>query len=188
MANKTDTYALHAKGTDPQHLLDPPTRHAIHLSRYWNETCFGLSLADLVPLAARLTHISTTTHPPSPFLCLLLKLLQLYPDLPVISHFLTQPDFKYPRILAAFYIRLTQPPLTVYTLLEPLLSDFRKLVVKPSATTPYQLTYVDSLIDDLLRNHLVLGITLPRLPPRHVLAEAFPDKLPPRDMSFLQSI
>lgn len=180
MANKTDTFALHAKGTDPQHLLEPGTRHAVYLSRFWNDTCFGLSLADVVPLAVRLDRVSAVTPSP-PFLCLLLKLLQLYPEEPEISEFLQQSHFKYPRILAAFYVRLTMPPLRVYALLEPLLVDFRKIVVREGLHASYEITHVDQLVDRLLREHRVIGITLPRLPPRHVVAEAFPGRLLPRE-------
>lgn len=180
MANKTDPYALHVKGTDPQHLLEPGTRNAIYLSHYWNETCFGLSVADVVPLAVTLDRISAT-NPPPPFLCLLLKLLQLYPEEPEISVFLNQTDFKYARVLAAFYVRLIMPPLRVYNLLEPLLADYRKIVVKEGTHSDYEILHVDELIDRLLREHLVLGITLPRIPPRHIVAESFPGKLQPRD-------
>lgn len=179
MANKTDTYALHSRGTDPQHLLEPSLRHSVYLSRYWNESCFGLTLADVVPLAARLDRISAVTTPPTPFLCLLLKLLQLSPEELEIKEFLDQSDFKYARILAAFYVRLALPPPRVYALLEPLLADFRKIIIREGAHAEHEVVHVDELIDLLLREHLVIGITLPRLPPRHVVEEGFV-QLPPR--------
>lgn len=178
MANKTDTYALHSRGTDPQHLLEPTLRHSVYLSRFWNESCFGLTLADVVPLAARLDRISAASPPP-PFLCLLLKLLQLSPGEPEISEFLHQSDFKYARVLAAFYVRLTLPPARVYALLEPLLADFRKVVVREGAHKENEILHVDEVIDRLLQEHLVIGITLPRLPPRHVVEEGFL-QIPPR--------
>ncbi|CDF35327.1 unnamed protein product [Chondrus crispus] len=110
MANKTDTYALHSRGTDPQNLLEPSLRHSVYLSRFWNESCFGVTLADVVPLAARLDRISAVTAPPTPFLCLLLKLLQLSPQEPEIAVFLMQNDYRYARLLGAFYVRLALPP------------------------------------------------------------------------------
>ncbi|CDF35319.1 unnamed protein product [Chondrus crispus] len=179
MANKTDTYALHSRGTDPQNLLEPSLRHSVYLSRFWNESCFGVTLADVVPLAARLDRISAVTAPPTPFLCLLLKLLQLSPEEPEIAVFLTQNDFKYARLLGAFYVRLALPPPRVYALLEPLLADLRKIVVREGASAEHAIVHVDELIDRLLREHLVVGITLPRLPPRHVVEESFV-QLPPR--------
>lgn len=179
MANKTDTYALHSRGTDPQNLLEPSFRHSVYLSRFWNESCFGVNLADVVPLAARLDRVSAMATPATPFLCLLLKLLQLSPEEPEIVEYLTQTDFKYARVLAAFYVRLAMPPERVYALLEPLLADFRKIVIKEGPSAEHVVIHVDELIDRLLREHLVVGITLPRLPPRHVIEESFV-KLPPR--------
>lgn len=154
-------------------------RHAVHASRYWNETCFGLSLADVVPLAATLDRIAAT-NPPPPFVCLLLKLLQLAPGDQELQVFLEQNDFKYARILAAFHVRLTGPPYRVYKLLEPLLADFRKVVIKEGEHTDYQVVHMDDLVDRLLRDVRVVGITLPRLPPRHVIADALPNLLGPR--------
>lgn len=181
MANKTDPLALHTTSTDPQNLLEPSTRLSIHTSRFWNEVCFGLSLADVVPLAANLDRISATTPPP-PFLCLLLKLLQLAPAPPELAVFLKQPDFKYARVLAAFHVRLTAPPHRVYSELEPLLADFRKVVVREGDNTAYEILHVDEIIDRLLRDIRVIGITLPRIPPRHVVADAMPSLLGPRPL------
>lgn len=194
MANKTDQYALHKHGTDPQNLIPPITRAAVYNSTFWNTTCFGLTLADLVHVAVHLRYIATfspTTNRPSPFLCLLLKLLQLAPDLEHISVFLQQKDFKYPAVLAAFYVRLVENPVVVYKYLEPLLSDYRRVVIvrdggidippnfseQPdnSPTTdsisPFGLCNIDIVIDGLLRSNELFDIPFPRLPPRPLLVE-----------------
>lgn len=195
MANKTDQYALHKHGTDPQNLIPPITRAAVYNSTFWNTTCFGLTLADLVHVAVRLRYIagfSPTAQRPSPFLCLLLKLLQLAPDLEHISVFLQQKDFKYPAVLAAFYIRLVENPVIVYKSLEPSLSDYRRVVIArdddidpptfstepdeseashTSTSSPFSLCSVDVVIDSLLRSNELFGIPFPRLPPRPLLVE-----------------
>lgn len=195
MANKTDEHALHAHGSDPQHLLSPTIRNAVYSCVFWNRTCFGINLADLVHVSVRLRSISgmnLVNRRPSAFLCLLLKLLQLSPEMDRISVFLEQTEFKYPRILAAFYIRLVDNPINIYTKLEPLLSDCRRIVIEPdpaidSASIPslsspsllstnnpspsFTLVYVDMIIDALLRSTELFGIPLPRIPTRPLLVE-----------------
>lgn len=78
-------------------------------------------------------------------------------------------DFKYLRALAAFYIRLTFDPVEVYTTLEPLLADYRKL--KRRTKDGFVLTYVDQFVDDLLTKDRVCGTSLWKLPARRVLED-----------------
>lgn len=179
MANKTDPLALPAHGTDPQLLIEKITRERIYESRFWKERCFGLSVADLVHAAVQLDYIGGTFGPnraPCPFITLLLKMLQLGPTLDVVDEFIDQTDFKYPRLLAAAFIRLAAPGRQVYAKLEPLLADYRKIVLRTESG--YELTHVDSVIDSLLTEEDAFGIKLPRLPLRHVLADV--GQLPPR--------
>ena len=194
MANATDPYALHKYGTDPQKLIPKITRHSILRSRFWNETCFGLTLADIVPFSISLNCIAgthATNRVPSQFLCLLLKLLQLAPDTNQISVYLHQSHFKYSRVLAAMYVRLTHRPIQIYTLLEPLLADCRQIAIRKNSgihqqfqstqstnNSDFFITYVDVFIDALLQNNEIIGIILPRLPARHILEET--SQLQPR--------
>jgi pre-mRNA-splicing factor 38A len=64
---------------------------------------------------------------PSPFLCLVLKMLQIQPDKDIIVEFIKNEDFKYVRALGAYYMRLTGTSLDCFNYLEPLLNDNRKL-------------------------------------------------------------
>lgn len=184
MATKTDEGALHKLGYDPQHHIPAITRSSIHVNPFWNRNLFGVSVADLVPLSIKLSHLSGThgpMHVPSPFLCMVLKLLQMGPTTDEIAVYINQQHFKYPRVLAAFYIRLMETPASVYRLLEPLLSDFRKLTIRASDAAPFMkdvqpsekciITHVDEVIEALLSNRELFGIPLPRLPPRPLLVE-----------------
>jgi pre-mRNA-splicing factor 38A len=85
--------------------------------------------------------------------------------------------FKYLRALAAFYIRLTYMPKEVYELLEPLLSDYRKLRRKTrfGGTT---LTYVDEFVDGLLTKDRMCSTTLYKMQTRTMLEDL--DQLEPR--------
>lgn len=180
MANKTDVVALHKRGSDPQLLVHKMTRHSIYSSFIWNHNLFGVNVADLVGICVGLNHIGGTygtTPTPTPFLCMLLKLLQLSPDTAEIQEYLIQKEFKYPRVLAAFYIRLVETPVNVYKLLEPLLADFRRVVVRTNggvgevSNEAFAISHVDVVVDGLLSGIELFGITLPRIPPRPLLME-----------------
>ena len=64
---------------------------------------------------------------PTPFLCLILKMLQIQPQKDIIIEFIRNEDFKYVRALGAYYMRLTGTSLDCFKYLEPLLNDFRKI-------------------------------------------------------------
>lgn len=178
MANQTDEYALHKYGSDPQDLMRKITRHNIYNSVYWNRSLFGINLANLVPTAIDLTHIggaNKSNRAPTPFLCMLQKLLQLAPDEEEILVYIQQQQFKYPLVLAAFYVRFVMTPVRVYQILEELLHDYRKIVVmgtqECASSDDFVMSYVDVIVDSLLHRKDMFGINLPRLPPRPSLVE-----------------
>jgi pre-mRNA-splicing factor 38A len=134
------------------------------------------------------------TGRPTPFLCLAFKLLQLVPEKAVVLEYLNfhgdeegdedggaegdeesgavqdpqasgkRGEFKYLRALAAFYIRLAWEPVEIYTTLEPLLADFRKL--RRRTREGFALTYVDQFVDDLLSKDRMCATSLWKLPSR----------------------
>ena len=65
----------------------------------------------------------------------------------------------------------------IYTTLEPLLSDSRKL--RRRTREGFELTYMDSFIDDLLNKPRISATTLPKLNPRTFLEDE--DRLEPRE-------
>ncbi|KAF9691646.1 hypothetical protein EKO04_010239 [Ascochyta lentis] len=85
--------------------------------------------------------------------------------------------FKYLRCLAAFYIRLAWDPVDIYTTLEPLLTDYRK--IKRRLKENFSLTYVDQFIDDLLTKERICATSLWKLPSRANLEDL--DMLEPRE-------
>ncbi|EEH33077.2 hypothetical protein PAAG_04130 [Paracoccidioides lutzii Pb01] len=136
---------------------------------------------------------------PTPFLCLAFKMLQLSPEKEIVLEYLNfnDPetghdgvygennveedhdtdsgvvkavgDFKYLRALAAFYIRLTFDAAEIYTTLEPLLADYRKL--KRRTKDGFLLTYMDQFVDDLLTKDRVCATSLWKLPSRTQLED-----------------
>ena len=114
---------------------------------------------------------------PTPFLCLVLKMLQIQPEKDIIIEFIRNEDFKYVRALGAFYMRLTGSAQDVYKYLEPLYIDYRKMK-RMNKSAKYELVHVDEFIDELLHAERICDVSLPRLQKRHVLEEL--NELEPR--------
>ena len=155
-------------GTDPQFLIEKIIRERIYECMYWKEECHDLNVESLLEKAARLSHIGSTfggNQKPTPFLCLLLKLLQLQPDLEIIHALIKDQTFKYLRILASFYLRLVGQAKDIYENLEPLYSDLSMIRIK-DASSDYYLLCVDQIIETLLNEDRIFSIHLPRIPKR----------------------
>ena len=170
---------------NPALLIEKITRERIQDALYWKSHCFGLTAATLLDrVVYDVRYIDSNASLAggagrvSPFLCLLYKLVLLQPEPEIVQFYLTQPTFKYLTGLAAVYVRLFYAPVQVYTLLEPLLEDYRKLRVKHAGTT-VELSYMDVFVDDLLTKERVCGLALPRLTSRQLLEDQ--DKLEPRE-------
>ena len=158
---------------NPAHLLEKPVRDRIVDSYYWKEQCFAVNEATLCDRAAAITFIGGTygvSQKPTPFLCLMLKLLQLLPERAIVLEYLQQEEFKYLSALAAFYVRLTFQAKDVFETLEPMLGDWRKLR-RRTREGGVAITYLDQFVDDLLTKERVCGTSLRKLPNRMVLED-----------------
>lgn len=107
---------------------------------------------------------------PTPFLCLILKMLQIQPEKDIIVEFIKNEEFKYVRALGAFYLRLTAASVDCFKYLEPLYNDNRKLR-RQKRDANYELVHMDEFIDELLRSDRVCDVILPRLQKRSILEE-----------------
>lgn len=179
MANQTDPLAASVHGTNPQNLIEKILRGRIYENRYWKEHCFGLSAETLLDKAVKLDGIGgiySHNAKPTPFICLALKLLQIQPEREIIEEYLKQEDFKYLRALAAFYVRLTYRARDVYQLIEPLLSDYRKLCVRSLSAAAgaggWKVTHMDEFLDELLTAEMSCDVILPHLPRRETLVNS----------------
>ncbi|OXU16573.1 hypothetical protein TSAR_000257 [Trichomalopsis sarcophagae] len=173
MANRTVKDAKSIRGTNPQYLVEKIIRSRIYDSKYWKEECFALTAELLVDKAMELRFIGGVfggNIKPTPFLCLILKMLQIQPEKDIIVEFIKNEEFMYVRALGAFYMRLTGTSLDCYRYLEPLLNDYRKLR-KQNRQGQFEIFHVDEFIDDLLRAERCCDIILPRIQKRHVLEE-----------------
>jgi pre-mRNA-splicing factor 38A len=157
-----------------QNLIEYITRQKIYDAVYWKQECFGLAAEDVVDRAAALRAaggMAGEPRKPAPFLCLALKLLQVQPAREVVLELLRDPEFKYLRLLAAFYLRLTARPAEAHRLLEPLLADYRRVRVQ-AAAGGFELRRMDEVVDELLRSDHAFGVALPHLPARRALEAA----------------
>ena len=99
-------------------------RTRIYESLYWTEKLTKLKnflylLAEtLIDRAIELTSFGGEygNQKPTEFLCLTLKLLQLQPSKEIVLEFIRNGDYKYLRILGAFYLRLVGNSLEIYDL------------------------------------------------------------------------
>nr|KAG5710317.1 hypothetical protein BaRGS_009033 [Batillaria attramentaria] len=108
---------------------------------------------------------------PTPFLCLILKMLQIQPEKDIVVEFIRNEDFKYVRALGAAYMRLTGTSLDCYKYLEPLYYDYRKMR-RMNREGKFELIHMDEYIDQLLREERAFDIILPRIQKRNVLEES----------------
>ncbi|KAJ1643141.1 hypothetical protein LPJ64_005061 [Coemansia asiatica] len=180
MANRTANTALYVHGTNPQYLIDKTYRQRIYDSLYWKEHCFGLTVTGVMEKAVSLTSIGGCfgrTNRPTEFLCLLLKLLQLQPDRDMVDALVDQEDFKYLRALALVYFRMTQKPKDIYSKLEPLYKDYRKLR-KRLHSGKHEIICMDELVDKLLTTQSVFSLSLPLMTLRRKMEDL--GDLPPR--------
>uniref|UniRef100_A0A803PWC8 Pre-mRNA-splicing factor 38 n=1 Tax=Cannabis sativa TaxID=3483 RepID=A0A803PWC8_CANSA len=163
MANRTDPAAKSIRGTNPQNLVEKIVRSKIYQNTYWKEQCFGLTAETLVDKAMELDHIGGTfggNRKPTPFMCLIMKMLQIQPEKEIVIEFIKNDDYKYVRVLGAFYLRLTGTDTDVYQYLEPLYNDYRKVRQK-SPDGRFSLTHVDEVIDELLTKDYSCDIAMP---------------------------
>ncbi|CAF0839278.1 unnamed protein product [Rotaria sordida] len=100
MANRTVKEAPTIKGTNPQYLIEKIIRSRIYDCRYWKEDCFALTAELVVDKAVELKYIGGVSGGnirPTPFLCLVLKMLQICPEKDIIVEFIKNEEFKLKR-------------------------------------------------------------------------------------------
>ncbi|XP_019863431.1 PREDICTED: pre-mRNA-splicing factor 38A-like, partial [Amphimedon queenslandica] len=148
--------------------------------QYWKEKCFALTAELLVDEAMALDYVGGVVGgniKPTPFLCLILKMLQIQPNKDIVIEFIKNPDYKYVRALGALYLRIVGTSVECYKYLEPLYNDYRKIKYK-NRQGKFELSHVDEFVDSLLREDRVCDVILPRIQKRHILEET--EQLEPR--------
>ena len=159
-------------GTNPVFLIDKIVRTKIYSCTYYKEKCFALDAKTIIDCALDLRSIGGTfggSKKPTPFLCLVLKLLQISPDREIVQKYI-ESDYKYLRALGCMHLRLTAKAEDVYNTLEPLYNDYRKIKIRQPAGD-LAVIHIDEFVDELLRQDIYLETVLPKITRRHVLEE-----------------
>eukprot|EP00938_MAST-03A_sp_MAST-3A-sp1_P004129 g4129.t1 len=152
---------------NPSSIIEKITRLRIYSNAYWKEKCFGLTAETLVDRAIELKWVGgnySANLKPTPFLCLVCKMLVIQPEPAIVFELLKQQDHKYVRALGALYLRLTGKAVDIYTYLEPLYNDNRKL--RKRGIQGWSLVTMDSFAEELVMGTHCCDIALPRLAPR----------------------
>lgn len=162
------------------YLIETIVRNRIKDSLFYKQYLYLTNEQTILPVIVDQVHYvggSDSSNRPSPFLCCLLRMLEINVSLAIIKAYLARPEFKYLTCLALFYCRLTQKLVEVYTLLDSYNANYSKLRMK--LTTPvmrdgipvnFTLTYMDEFVDNLLQERC-LGLILPILDARLVLVD-----------------
>ena len=153
--------------------FDKILRLRVYSTKYWKTECFALTVATLIDKASEIEYVGGTygaNRAPTPFICLLLKLLQINPEMDIVEALLLDATNKYLRALVALYIRMAFRPVNIYQLLEPVLKDYRKLCKRD--TTGWSIICMDEFIEELLTSTFVCDLSLPRIIGRKMLEQS----------------
>lgn len=160
------------------HLIEAIVRNRIKDSLFYKQYLYLTNEQTILPVIINQVHYVgglDSSNRPSPFLCCLLRLLEIDPSAAIIKAYLARPEFKYLTCLTLFYCRMTQKPVEVYTLLDSYITNYGKLrmkLVTPSMRdgfpVNFTLTYIDEFVDSLLQQRC-LGIILPVIESRQLL-------------------
>lgn len=161
--------AIHGK--DPQLLVEKIIRERIYDCAYFKHSCNTLDVSCLAKLANELCYIGGIygNTKPTPFLCLLQKLLQVQPAKDELLG-IYNSGTKYAQALIGLYVRMTFASSEVYRFLEPVLADYRKLRQRVRSGT-FEITTMDQFVDQLLVSDRACDIILPRITKRRFLVE-----------------
>ena len=165
------------KGSAPHNLISAPLRTKVYEHAEYRKLVMKNEATVLDTIVGDLSYVGGchgTFATPSLFLICLVKLLHLNLSVEILLEYLHQKDFKYLTVLAAMYVRLVSQPLVVWKHLEPLLNDYRKIVVRRKDGS-YYLTHVDTIVYDLLHEESLFDVHLPRMPlGRYEMEKAYP--------------
>lgn len=173
-------------------LVEPIIRHRIQDSLFYKQYLFSANELSIVPvIVSHVKYIGGTDSSgrPSPFLCCLLRILELEPSTDILQLYLNQNgynEFKYLTALTLLYMRMVSGPTEIYTLFDEYISDYRKLRIRSKVPqfvkdlpVHFKLTYMDEWVDLLVEEDRVVDLTLGYLAPRQTLVTK--DEVRPRE-------
>jgi pre-mRNA-splicing factor 38A len=167
--NRTVEGARHAHGVDPQHLVPKILRERIYESAFWKDHLMGFPLDSVLNKCQQLVFVGGcyANQRPTPFLCCLLKLLQLG-QTGLVDPLLDSHN-KYAVVLGLFLFRLTEEDhASLYMTLEPYLQTRLRLKWRRAEGT-FSVMRTDEVVQALLGyfgEQIVFDVPLPRIKER----------------------
>lgn len=166
-------------------LVEPIVRHRILDSLFYKQYLHLTNELTILPVIVQHINFLAGTDAmgrPSPFICCLLRLLELEPSEEVVRMCLDQSQFKYLTALMLVYTRFAWPSSSqpqVYETLERYYPDYRKLrfqlkypEVVDGRQLRFKISFIDELVHQLLTKERMFDIIMPRLKSRYSLEEA----------------
>lgn len=166
------------------YLVEPIVRHRVQDSLFYKQHLHLTNEKSLLQVIVdHVKYIGGTdsSNRPSPFLCCLVRLLELEPSEEIVELYLTQNgynEFKYLTSLTLLYCRMVLREGKFYLIYDRYIKDYRRLRV--SIKVPdfvngrpihYRIKHFDEWADELVENERVVDIKLPYLAPRLIYAE-----------------
>lgn len=159
-------------------LVEPIVRHRVQDSLFYkqhlhltNEQTILNVIVDHVQFVGG----TDSSNRPSPFLCCLVRLLEIEPSPEIVELYLTQNgfnEFKYLTALSLVYCRMLGGS-KFFELYDRYIVDYRKLRFQDKqfqlvngAPVHYSIKCMDELVDDLIESERVVDIKIPHLAPR----------------------
>lgn len=163
------------------HLVEPIVRHRIQDSLFYKQHLYLTNELSIVPVIVNhVKYVGGTdaTGRPSPFLCCLLRLLELEPPHNIVRLYLAQNgynEFKYLTALALLYCRMVE---NIYPLYDEYIGDYRRLRLRlrspkfvEDLPVHYTIIHMDEWVDQLVENERVVDIIMPFLASRQVMID-----------------
>lgn len=165
-------------------LVEPIIRHTIQDSLFYKQHLYLTNELTIVPVIVNQVHYIGGTNSigrPSPFLCCLLRMLELEPESAIIALYLRQNgynEFKYLTALTLLYCRMVTTPKMVFEMFDEYISDYRRLRLRMKVPEfvndlpiHYKVIHMDEWMDSLVENERVVDLAIPYLPPRQLLVQ-----------------
>lgn len=163
-------------------LVEPIVRQRILDLLFYKQHLHTANEAALLAVAAHEVHFVAGTDAmgrPSPFLCCLLRMLELEPAADIVRLFLEQngyAEFKYVTALALVYCRMAWSSADFFKVHDEYIADYRRLRrmlhsprFEEGIPRHYDVFCVDELADELAEKGRVVDLAMPHLTPRLVL-------------------
>lgn len=163
------------------YLLETIIRNRIKDSVFYKQYLFLTNEQTILPVIVDHVHYikgMNSNSRPSPFICCLLRLLEINPSSEILKIYLNQDKFKYLIVLVLMFIRMTKKSEEIYNLFDNYITNFAKLRIQLNdpefvngIPKSYSICYLDEFVDDLLTKQRVVDVILPRLVPRQILID-----------------